>query len=254
MSSEKSIEALVEASSLGTPEAKALRESVDPALVERVMQKVREWHAPPPPEVIKADPATLAGSTTTGTVSSVAEGPGGWHNHSEGNEPFPGCPACPVDNEPAIGGKTSPTAPVSIDYGGVTPAPGDHLAIPAGLWADMCWLAGAASITMPDSPIVKRTHEAVSQVFPVVRFEAGEQRVERPSVRVEADPVAIQGWLEVDRLAAENRDLRGRIDRTLDYTDSLLRLPGLNAQLGEVLRAVHNSLCTPRLTSTAGAE
>lgn len=34
---EKTIEELIERSSLGTPEAKALRESADPALVERVM-------------------------------------------------------------------------------------------------------------------------------------------------------------------------------------------------------------------------
>jgi hypothetical protein len=40
-------------------------------------------------------------------------------------------------------------------------------------------------------------------------------------------------------------DLRRRIDRTLDYTDSLLRLPDLNGDLATVLRAVHNSLCTP---------
>lgn len=42
MNDNKSIEKLIEASSLGTPEAKALRESVDPALVERVMEQVRE--------------------------------------------------------------------------------------------------------------------------------------------------------------------------------------------------------------------
>jgi hypothetical protein len=42
-------------------------------------------------------------------------------------------------------------------------------------------------------------------------------------------------------------DLRRRIDRTLDYTDSLLRLPGLNSDLALVLRAVHESLCTPAI-------
>lgn len=67
-------------------------------------------------------------------------------------------------------------APVSVDYGGVTPAPGDHVAIPAGLWADMAWLAGAASVSMPDHPIARRTYEAISRVFPVIRFEAGEER------------------------------------------------------------------------------
>jgi predicted nucleic acid-binding Zn ribbon protein len=40
-------------------------------------------------------------------------------------------------------------------------------------------------------------------------------------------------------------DLRRRIDRTLDYTDSLLRLPDLASDLTIVLQAVYNSLCTP---------
>jgi hypothetical protein len=46
----------------------------------------------------------------------------------------------------------------------------------------------------------------------------------------------------------EARDLRARIGRTLDYTDSLLRLPDLSPALVVVLRAVHNSLCTPVAT------
>jgi hypothetical protein len=41
-----SIEDLIERSSLGTPEAKALREQADPALVERVMERVRELTEP----------------------------------------------------------------------------------------------------------------------------------------------------------------------------------------------------------------
>jgi hypothetical protein len=48
-----------------------------------------------------------------------------------------------------------------------------------------------------------------------------------------------------DKTAAEAADLRRRIDRTLDYTDSLLRVPDLSSDLVIVLRAVHNSLCTP---------
>jgi hypothetical protein len=43
----------------------------------------------------------------------------------------------------------------------------------------------------------------------------------------------------------EAADLRRRIDRALDYTDSLLRVPDLNSDLVIVLQAVHNSLCTP---------
>jgi hypothetical protein len=43
----------------------------------------------------------------------------------------------------------------------------------------------------------------------------------------------------------EAADLRRRIDRTLDYTDSLLRLPEVSSVLADVLRAVHESLCTP---------
>ena len=39
---EPTIEELIEASSLGTPEAKAARESADPEAVERVMERVRE--------------------------------------------------------------------------------------------------------------------------------------------------------------------------------------------------------------------
>ena len=39
--SEPSIEELIERSSLGTPEAKRIRESADPALVERVMDRLR---------------------------------------------------------------------------------------------------------------------------------------------------------------------------------------------------------------------
>lgn len=49
-------------------------------------------------------------------------------------------------------------------------------------------------------------------------------------------------------------DLRDRIVRTLDYTDSLLRLPGLNADLARVLRAVHNSLCTTASSPYGEAE
>jgi hypothetical protein len=47
------------------------------------------------------------------------------------------------------------------------------------------------------------------------------------------------------RVRAEAADLRRRIDRTLDYTDSLLRLPEVSSVLADVLRAVHESLCTP---------
>jgi hypothetical protein len=47
----------------------------------------------------------------------------------------------------------------------------------------------------------------------------------------------------------EAGDLRRRIDRTLDYTDSLLRVPDLSSDLVIVLRAVHNSLCTPTSSS-----
>jgi hypothetical protein len=43
----------------------------------------------------------------------------------------------------------------------------------------------------------------------------------------------------------EARELQRRIDRTLDYADSLLRLPDLNADLQVVLRAIFGSLTTP---------
>lgn len=46
-------------------------------------------------------------------------------------------------------------------------------------------------------------------------------------------------------MSGDSADLRRRIDRTLDYTDELLRLPDLDPDLALVLRAVHNSLCTP---------
>lgn len=48
-----------------------------------------------------------------------------------------------------------------------------------------------------------------------------------------------------DAAVARVLDLQGRIERTLEYTDSLLRLPDLASDLTIVLRAVHNSLCTP---------
>jgi hypothetical protein len=47
------------------------------------------------------------------------------------------------------------------------------------------------------------------------------------------------------RVDYRTADLQRRIDRTLDYTDALLRLPDLNSDLVIVLQAVHNSLCTP---------
>lgn len=59
---------------------------------------------------------------------------------------------------------------ISVDFGGHTPESGDHIAIPAKFWSEMCWLAGAASITMKDSPIAQRAHEAVSRPWPIVRF------------------------------------------------------------------------------------
>lgn len=46
-------------------------------------------------------------------------------------------------------------------------------------------------------------------------------------------------------MAEDGADLRRRIDRTLDYTDALLRLPDLASDLTVVLRAVHGSLCSP---------
>ena len=39
---ERSVEELIEASSLGTPEAKALRSRTPPEVVERIMQKITE--------------------------------------------------------------------------------------------------------------------------------------------------------------------------------------------------------------------
>lgn len=53
---------------------------------------------------------------------------------------------------------------------------------------------------------------------------------------------------EDDRLS----DLQARIDRTLDYTDKLLRGP-LHPDVATVARAVHNSLCTPAMTQTVGS-
>lgn len=64
----------------------------------------------------------------------------------------------------------TPVWPVEIDYGGIVPRAGDHLAIPVTVWADMCHLAGAASVSMADLPSVVRANVAVSQVYPVVRF------------------------------------------------------------------------------------
>lgn len=52
----------------------------------------------------------------------------------------------------------------------------------------------------------------------------------------------------VDYRAAE---LQRRIDRTLDYTDALLRLSDLNPDLVIVLQAVHNSLCTPAASANS---
>jgi hypothetical protein len=59
-----------------------------------------------------------------------------------------------------------------------------------------------------------------------------------------ADPVAVQGWLEVDRLTSENRDLRRRIDRTLGYIEELAAGP-LDSTTRLVADAVKRSLITP---------
>lgn len=45
MAEPRSIEELIEASSLGTPHAKELRASVDDATAQRVMRRVRELEA-----------------------------------------------------------------------------------------------------------------------------------------------------------------------------------------------------------------
>jgi hypothetical protein len=50
---------------------------------------------------------------------------------------------------------------------------------------------------------------------------------------------------EDDRLG----DLQARIDRTLEYTDELLRGP-LHQDVATVATAVHNSLCTPVAKAT----
>jgi hypothetical protein len=61
---------------------------------------------------------------------------------------------------------------------------------------------------------------------------------------VAADPVAVAGWLEVDRLAAENRDLRRRVERTAEYVRGVwphIHDPNARDALGAILR----SLTTP---------
>lgn len=61
---------------------------------------------------------------------------------------------------------------------------------------------------------------------------------------------AIRSELIVEglRSAEKAADLRRRIDRTLDYTDEITRLGNLPPELVTVLRAVHDSLCTPVIT------
>ena len=82
---------------------------------------------------------------------------------------------------------------------------------------------------------------AESMAFTVARGIAGRGDEIPPNI-------AVALLLTVERLANGASDLQLRIDRTLDYTDELLRGP-LSADVAMVARAVHNSLCTTSVAS-----
>jgi len=58
--------------------------------------------------------------------------------------------------------------PVEIDYAGTDPH-GDHIALRAAAWADVCWVVGAASVTVT-GPVMERVERELVADHPLVRF------------------------------------------------------------------------------------
>lgn len=61
---------------------------------------------------------------------------------------------------------------VEIDYGGLEPVTGDHLAIPVTVWSRVAHAVGYAVGSDRDNPMLQQAAEDIGGLYAVVRFRA----------------------------------------------------------------------------------